>query len=176
MNTYRKAALIFASFVVVAALMPVPGARAQLIGETVHVTFSKPVELPGKVLPAGSYIFKAIEDGQVTQVLSADEMHLYATLFTVPNQLLEVAEKPEVTLRDNPNGGPERVDSWFYPGDTIGHEFVYPKEHSGKGLTSKVEMPAKESAHAVEYVGVHAEHVVVESGHAIERGLRHVVS
>jgi hypothetical protein len=35
-----------------------------------------------------------------------------------------------VILDEMPAGAPEAVGVWFYPGNTIGHQFVYPKEQA----------------------------------------------
>ncbi len=35
--------------------------------------------------------------------------------------------KPLITFEERPAGTPEAIKSWFYPGDNMGNEFVYPK-------------------------------------------------
>ena len=63
MNVYRKITL--ATLVVIAAAVVItPNAHAQILEEKVTVKFSEPVEIPGEVLPAGVYIFEAVENGQ----------------------------------------------------------------------------------------------------------------
>jgi len=47
------AALLFAVFV--------PGARADQFDKKVIVTFSMAVGVPGRVLPAGTYVFKLVD-------------------------------------------------------------------------------------------------------------------
>lgn len=44
------------------------------------VTFSQPVEIPGQVLPAGTYVFKladSMSDRNIVQVYNSEENHLY---------------------------------------------------------------------------------------------------
>jgi hypothetical protein len=136
MIAFRKIAFVFAAFIVAALVTAAPNAHAQMLEEKLRVTFSGPVELPGKILPAGSYVFEALENGHLTRVLSADEGHTYATLITVPEQIKEAATKPVIRLEEGPQGGLERVGAWFYPGNSVGNEFIYPTGQSGKGSTS----------------------------------------
>ena len=126
MIAYRKITLLGLFVFVVALSTPI--ARAQAMPETLHVKFSGPVELPGVALPAGSYIFEALQNGHLTRILSEDRMHVYATLTTVPRELLEPVEDATVMLEDNTAGAPERVAAWFFPGESIGNEFIYPEE------------------------------------------------
>ena len=128
MNAYRKLTLVALVGSVLAVLTP--NARAQMLEERIRVTFSGPVELPGEVLPAGSYIFEALENGRLTRILSADEQHVYATLFTVPEERIEPVEKATIVLGESSKGVPEKVEAWFYPGDSTGNEFIYQKTRS----------------------------------------------
>jgi hypothetical protein len=94
------------------------------------LTFSGPVEVPGQVLAAGTYVFKLADsqaDRNIVQVYSKDEKHLYGTFLTVPDQRLRPASKTIITFEETPAGSPEAVRSWFYPGQNYGHDFVYPK-------------------------------------------------
>ena len=94
------------------------------------VTFSGPVEIPGQVLPAGTYVFKLADsqsDRNIVQVFSKDQRHLYGTFLAIPDERLRPAGKTIVTFDERAAGAPEAVKAWFYPGDQYGHEFVYPK-------------------------------------------------
>ena len=185
MKAYRKLILAAFAFTVLAVL--IPNASAQMLEERLQATFSGPVEVPGKVLPAGTYIFQALENGRMTRILSADQKHVYATLFTVPEERSEHVEKSTVILEEGVNGAPERIDAWFYPGDSVGNEFLYQKPHPNKTIASVTGAvlretglaaadTAKSVAVAAEFVGVHAEHVVVNSGVAIAHAAKYLVS
>ena len=98
-----------------------------------YFTFSAPVELPGVTLPAGTYMFKHpdfLSDRHIVQVLSKDGKKIYATIMTIPDTRLTPTDKAVVTFEETPAGTPEAIKAWFYPGDTIGDEFVYPKEQA----------------------------------------------
>jgi hypothetical protein len=60
-------------------------------------------------------------------VYSKDEKHLYGTFLAIPDARLQPAGKPIITFDETPAGSPEAVRAWFYPGDSYGHQFVYPK-------------------------------------------------
>lgn len=97
-------------------------------------TFSAPVEIPGgKVLPAGTYAFKVIDTNgnrDIVRILNKDQTQVYATVITIPNYRPNPTDKAIVEFAETPSGGPVAVKEWFYPGDTAGWEFVYPKNRA----------------------------------------------
>lgn len=118
------AALFFTAFV--------PNARAGMLDKRTTVTFSQPVEIPGLVLPAGTYVFERADNFQhVVRILNADETHVFATLLTVPEYLLDPVDKTVITLEERATCTPEAVQAWFYPGDSSGEEFLYMKPGEG---------------------------------------------
>src|SRR4051812_24141244 len=107
-----------------------PGARADEWNKKTILTFSGPVQIPGATLPAGSYVFKLADipgNRHVVQVFDKDEKKIFTTLLSVPNQRLEPSDKPVILFSERATGSPQAVKVWYYPGDTIGDEFVYPK-------------------------------------------------
>jgi hypothetical protein len=112
-----------------------PGARADEWNKKTILTFSGPVQIPGATLPAGSYVFKLADipgNRHVVQVFDKDEKKIYTTLLAVPNQRLEPADKPIVLFSERATGSAQAVKVWYYPGETIGNEFVYPKTQAMK--------------------------------------------
>jgi hypothetical protein len=111
-------------------LLTVPRAMADEWNKKTVVTFSGPVEIPGQVLQAGTYVFKLVDsqsDRQIVQVFNKNENHLYATILAVPDYQLQPSGKTIITFEERAAGAPEAVKAWFYPGDNYGDEFVYPK-------------------------------------------------
>jgi hypothetical protein len=109
----------------------VPRATADEWDQKTIFTFSGPVEIPGQVLSAGTYVFKLADsssDRHIVQVFSKDEKHLYGTFLSIPDERLRPAGKPIITFDERSAGSPEALRAWFYPGDDIGHQFVYPKD------------------------------------------------
>src|SRR5580692_10540597 len=107
-----------------------PGAKADERNQKTVFTFSGPVEVPGQVLEAGTYVFKLMDsqsDRNIVQVFNKRENHLYGTFLTIPNYRLKPTGKTIITFEERAAGAPEAVKAWFYPGDNYGHEFVYPK-------------------------------------------------
>jgi len=116
-------------------------AHADDTNEFTKITFGAPVQIPGQVLPAGTYIFQQAEpndDLNVIQIFNADRTTLYATLQTVPAERLEATGDTAITLAEPENGYPVLV-KWFYPGRSTGHEFVYPKQQEQQIAQAKQE-------------------------------------
>jgi hypothetical protein len=120
--------------VAIAALVLAAGAttgivRADEADQAIRVTFSGPVQIPGQVLPAGTYWFAVIDDRNpnVVQILSADRSKSYGILNTISRERSVEVSNATFTLAKRRGTEPEALVAWFYPGHTIGHEFVYPK-------------------------------------------------
>ena len=116
--------------IIASALFFEVAAHADEYDLTTKLTFSQPVQIPGKVLPAGSYLFKLanMSDRHIVQVFNSDGMVLYATLMAIPTERREPTGDSVVTFAEQGNGQPEALLKWFYPGETTGNEFVYSKQ------------------------------------------------
>ncbi len=103
-------------------------ARADEWNKKTVLTFNKPVEVPGMVLQAGTYVFRRMDGANpnVVQILNGDETHVYATLLTTPDYRIDPSSGAAITFGERSSGAPEAIKEWFYPGDTIGQEFLYP--------------------------------------------------
>ena len=107
-----------------------PAARADEWDKLTVMTFNEPVEIPGKFLPAGTYVFKLADsdsDRNIVQIFTQDQKHLVATILAIPDYRPEPAGKTIITFEERPSGSPEALHSWFYPGENYGVEFVYKK-------------------------------------------------
>jgi hypothetical protein len=114
----------------VLALIPSTSANAQPVDQRTYFTFDQPVALPGVTLPAGKYLFRVVDttsSRRVVQVLDADGRRSYALLLSIPAQRGEAPGEPEVRFMEAASGNPQPLKTWWYPGSTIGHEFIYPK-------------------------------------------------
>lgn len=102
--------------------------------ERTFLTFSGPIELPGMTLPAGTYTFRLADTSNrnVVQVLSQDEKTIHGQFLFVPATRLERTGDTVVTFRETAEGTAPAVHYWYYPGETIGKEFVYPKDQALK--------------------------------------------
>jgi hypothetical protein len=103
-------------------------AHADEQDQTTVITFNQPIQVPGQILPAGTYLFKLTDtdvDLNIVQIFNAERTHLYATLETVPTESRQVPDNTAVTLAQQGAGKPDVLLKWFYPGEETGHEFVY---------------------------------------------------
>ena len=94
-----------------------------------YLTFSKPVVLPGVVLPAGTYTFEAGPDGRsrdIVLVTSRDgKRHTYLG-FTRDVQRPEgIPADQLVGFGEAPAKEPLPIAVWYPVGSTRGHEFLY---------------------------------------------------
>jgi hypothetical protein len=105
-------------------------AHADESNELIKITFSAPVQIPGQVLPAGTYAFQRANDDDLDlfQIFNADRTVLLATIQTVPTEGREPADDTTITLAEQQSGNPPLLVRWFYPGRITGHEFIYSKE------------------------------------------------
>ena len=107
-------------------------ARADEFDRLMVITFSGPVEVPGVVLPAGTYQFKLADpesDRNAVEILSKDGSKVYATLLTIPDERATPTDDPVVTFEERESGSPEAIRTVFYPGETTGMQFVYSTDH-----------------------------------------------
>jgi hypothetical protein len=127
MSKLQTKIMLFAGLGAIALL---PGARADEWNQKTVLTFSGPVEMPGQILPAGTYVFK-LADSQsnrhIVQVFNKDQNHLFGTFLAIPSHRLRPSEKTIIRFDERAAGSPQAIKAWFYPHRTYGHEFVYPK-------------------------------------------------
>jgi len=112
-----------------------PAAHADEWTKLTYFTFSGPVELPGMVLPAGTYKFELADPDATRRVVRISDKEggkIHGIFLSIPDQKLEPSDKPLVMFKEAPAGAPEALKAWFYPGETTGYEFVYPHEQALK--------------------------------------------
>jgi len=108
----------------------VPDARADTWNKKTVITFSQPVEVAGNVLPAGTYTFQLMDsltDRHIVQIFNADGTKLIATVLSIPDHRLTSTDETVIKFREVPAGTLQAVRAWFYPGNKVGEEFIYPK-------------------------------------------------
>jgi hypothetical protein len=112
-----------------------PYAHADQWNKKTFLTFSQPVQVPGMTLPAGTYTFKLADletNRHVVQIFDKDGGKLLATFLTVPDYKLNPPDNSVVMFEERPKTLPRAIKAWFYVGDTVGDEFVYPKAQAFK--------------------------------------------
>jgi hypothetical protein len=123
-----------------------PSARADEWNKKTVVTFSQAVEVPGKVLPAGTYTFVLLDspaDRHIVQIFNADGSQLVTTILTINDYRLKPTGDTVMKFSERPGDAPEALRAWFYPGNSFGQEFVYPKVRAIQlAQTAQISVPA----------------------------------
>jgi hypothetical protein len=103
--------------------------RADELNQAIKVSFSQPVQIPGQVLPAGTYWFLLPDatNRNVVEILNEDRSKPYGFIQTVNRERAQVSSGTAFTLAERGATEPAAVVAWFYPGRTTGHEFLYPR-------------------------------------------------
>jgi len=146
MKVNRFQTVVFSIALMGAMLLP-GSVKADQWNKATKLTFSGPVEVPGKSLPAGTYWFQLMDSSanrHIVQIWSADRSHLLATILAIPNYRLRPTGHTMVSFAERPSGSPEAIREWFYPGDNFGQEFVYPKTRATE-LAQQVNAPVLET-------------------------------
>lgn len=123
---FNKVAFVVAA-VLAAILFAEVVAHADEADQAPVLTISAPIAIPGQVLPAGTYLLKLPnpDNLHLVQIFNTDQTRLYATLQTISTGRPEPAQDIVITLADQGPGQPKALVRWFYPGNTMGQEFVY---------------------------------------------------
>jgi hypothetical protein len=129
--TFRNLSMAIFCLALVCALFPL-AARADAWNQATKFNFSGPVEIPGRVLPAGTYWFVLQNnwaDRNIVEIFSADWSKLEATMMTATSYRQEPKAHTEIQFAERPHDKPEALLKWYYPGELIGHEFLYSMRH-----------------------------------------------
>jgi hypothetical protein len=122
------------------------GVRADDWNKKTVMTFSQPVEIPGQILPAGTYTIKLVDlasERHIVQFLDADGIKVIATVLAINNWRLHPTGETVVKFAERSGDNPEALKAWFYPGDNFGQEFVYPKHRAIElAVAAKEPVPA----------------------------------
>jgi hypothetical protein len=144
MKSYKALLSLFAVTLLGATVLP--SARADTWNKKTIVTFSQDVEVPGKILPAGTYTFQLLDslsDRHIVQIFNADGSQIIATILAINDYRLQPTGQTVMKFNERPGDAPEALRAWFYPGDNFGQEFVYPKVRAIQlAQTTKFVVPA----------------------------------
>jgi hypothetical protein len=131
MKAYKVLFVLFAATLWSATVLP--PAHADTYNKKTIITFSQDVEIPGKILPAGTYTFALLDspaDRHIVQIYDADGTHLITTVLAINDYRLKPTGDTVIKFSERPGDSPEALRAWFFPGDNFGQEFVYPKERA----------------------------------------------
>jgi hypothetical protein len=89
-------------------------------GRKTIVTFSDSVEIPGHVLPTGTYLFRLADsptDRHIVQIWNADETQILATAMAIPNTRFERPDKSIFEFEERAGSSPMALKMRIYPRD-----------------------------------------------------------
>jgi hypothetical protein len=125
---YKLRMLGLATLLAGAAMLPL--AKADEWNKETTLTFNASVQIPGQVLPPGSYVFKLVDnqaDRHIVQIFTQDQREVVATILTIPAYRLKPTDDTLITFQERSASSPD-VSRWFYPGHLDGVAFVYPED------------------------------------------------
>lgn len=132
----RRVKMILAAAVltVLTALSTNAVAQETNVSERTFLTFSSAFELPGLTLQPGTYVFKLADTGSrnVVQVFSRDEKEILGQWLFVQAERPRVTEDNVVMFKETAAGTLPAVQYWYFPGEKIGKEFIYPKDQAAR--------------------------------------------
>jgi hypothetical protein len=94
------------------------------------LTSDRALEFPGIVLEPGTYVIRlkeSTETRSVVEICNQDESQILGTVLAIPDHEQRADDNLEFVSFNVAQVNPEPVRTWFYSGDLIGMEFVYPK-------------------------------------------------
>ena len=115
------------------ALLGASEAAADQWNKRTRLDLDETVQIPGATLQPGKYVVKLADspsNRHIVRFFNDDESKVIATVLAVPNQKMQPSGETQLGWYETPAGEPPALRSWFYPGDTFGQQFVYPKEQA----------------------------------------------
>jgi hypothetical protein len=82
-------------------------ARADQSDKRTYLTFSQPVAIPGKVLPAGTYTFQLLESASnrhIVQIFNRNGTQLIATVVAIRDERLTPTDDTVITFGERSRG------------------------------------------------------------------------
>jgi hypothetical protein len=129
-----KKVLIFRSILSLALLLGflsiLPNARADEWNQATLFTFNQPVQIPGQVLPAGTYLFEIVNDfnHEIVRISNANRTNVFALIQARPTSQKGFTGKAAIVLAERGSSQPAAVVAWSYAGRSEAHQLVYPKQ------------------------------------------------
>src|ERR1700747_413740 len=135
--TRKVLCIRFGVVLALALVVFAPAARADEWDQASQFTINQPIEIPGNVvLPAGTYWFvladNAISPPDTVRIFNLDRTQVLAAFATIPIVRSDATSHSELTFAEQSQRQPIALISWFYPGSTTGHEFIYPSSKEAR--------------------------------------------
>ena len=122
----RKTLSILGLMLTFTIMLPV--VHADDWNQATRFTFNQPVQVPGHILPAGTYFFQLVGDNHhLVQIFNEDRTAV-AVLYSVSRERYDRRAEAAITLANRGGTHPQAIVAWFFVGEPEGHEFLYPKQ------------------------------------------------
>jgi hypothetical protein len=122
----RKTLSILGLILMFTIMLPV--VHADDWNQATRFTFNQPVQVPGHILPAGTYFFQLVGDNHhLVQIFNEDRTTV-AILYSVSRERYGRRAEAAITLANRGGTRPQAIVAWFFVGEPEGHEFLYPKQ------------------------------------------------
>ena len=131
----KRVKLLASALLALAVLAVLAGrvtAQQTNTSERTIMTFSSAVEMPGVKLESGTYVFKLADNASrnVVQVWDQDEKNMLGQWLFVQSERSRVTEDTVVMFKETREGATPAVQYWYFPGEKVGKEFIYPKDQA----------------------------------------------
>ncbi|HLY15954.1 MAG TPA: LPXTG cell wall anchor domain-containing protein [Bryobacteraceae bacterium] len=113
-----------------AGLVTVHARADQWDKKTILTVSNQPIQIRDTVLEPGQYVLRLLDsqsDRHIVQIFDRYQTHIINTVLAVASERMEPTGGTRFTFWETPPGTAKAMRDWYYPGDTIGQEFPYPK-------------------------------------------------
>ena len=143
--TLSRTTLVTVCGVALAAGVVAFRAQADQWDKRTTLTVNQPIQVRDTVLDPGQYVFKLLNsssDRHIVQIFNHDQSRIIDTVMAIPKERMEPTGDSQFTFWETPPGTARALRAWFYPGDTIGQEFPYPKHVKELAMVEETRVPA----------------------------------
>ncbi len=133
MKIFKAALIMLTVFAFVTIMAKSVGADSW--DQKTTFTFHQPVEIPGGVLAPGTYTFqldRGYSARNIVRIYNDDGMKLVTTLMTVNDESRVATDAATLEFHPGPVGSPRALRAFFYYGEKIGREFLYPNAQAAR--------------------------------------------
>jgi hypothetical protein len=106
--------------------------QADVWNKKTELTVKEAIQVPGATLSPGNYVVKLVDsqsNRHIVQFTNEREDRVISTVLAIPNERLRPTGETEFSFYEGTAAGEApALRAWFYPGDTIGQQFAYPKQ------------------------------------------------
>jgi hypothetical protein len=133
MHSYwKRVAVVMGGLLLALAFVAAPATHADEWNRSTRFSINQEFQVPNATLNANTkYVMKLLDspsERHVVQLFNEDESKLLSMFIAISAEQMRPAEGTEFTFMEVDPGYPKPIQKWFYPGRTIGLEFIYSPE------------------------------------------------